>query len=158
MRRPHPVWQILALMLAAAACGTVAQSVRKTPLPWFTAWSRQAESAAQQHGLRTVGLQEARRIVDGLTHIVLDARKQADYAAGHLPGALSVPSDNIPAAIGGVMPLLAPGQPVMVYCSGQACDESIALALYLQQNRMTNVVVYAGGFSEWSAAKQKVER
>ncbi len=50
--------------------------------------------------------------------MLLDVRKPAEYAGGHLPGSISVPLERLATAI----PSLAPdqGQPLLLYCtSGQ---------------------------------------
>jgi rhodanese-related sulfurtransferase len=88
----------------------------------------------------------------------MDARPPADFAAGHLAGAFSVPSEQIEKYLPAVMPLLTREQPIMTYCSGHECDESLKLSKHLLQNGFTNVVLFVGGFSDWTEAKLPVEK
>jgi len=127
------------------------------PLPLDYAWSRHVETAAGEKGLKLVSLEEARQIAESFSHIILDARKPADYDAGRLPGALSLPLTQFDEKFPGISPLLGGGQPVMVYCSGRECDESIKLGEILIKAGYTNIALFAGGMIEWNAAGYPVE-
>jgi len=45
--------------------------------------------------------------------------------------------------------MLTPQDALLIYCSGYECDDSLVLASYLQEAGFTNIVIYAGGYSEW---------
>jgi rhodanese-related sulfurtransferase/DNA-binding transcriptional ArsR family regulator len=49
--------------------------------------------------------------------LVLDVRPAAEYAAGHIPGAVSVPLDDLPARLG----TLPAGTEIVAYCRGAYC-------------------------------------
>lgn len=49
--------------------------------------------------------------------VILDVRPDAEYAAGHLPGALSIPVDELSDRLGE----LPPGTEVVAYCRGAYC-------------------------------------
>lgn len=56
--------------------------------------------------------------------LLLDARPEEEYRAGHLPGALSVPVDRLEA----FLDHLPKDRPVLVYCRGRYCtfaDEAV---------------------------------
>lgn len=127
------------------------------PLPLDYAWSRHVETAASEKGLNLVSLEEAQQIAESFSHIILDARKPADYAAGHLPGAMSLPLNEFDETFPGISPLLGGGQAIMVYCSGRECDESIKLGEILIKAGYTNITLFAGGMIEWKAANLPVE-
>ena len=55
---------------------------------------------------------EAHRLVEAGAHLV-DVRTPEEYAAGHLPGAVNIPVDQIAARREDVGPL---DEPVVVYC------------------------------------------
>lgn len=148
-----------ALLLAGTlVAGTALQLVRAKPLPWRQNWSAAVAEAAKLAGIPVVGVEQARAIVEGGAHIILDARPPADFAAGHLPGSFSVPSEQMDKYLPQVLPMLTPAQPVLTYCSGHQCDESVKLSRHLIDNGFTNVVLFQGGWADWSAAKLPVEK
>lgn len=150
--------QVSVLLAVTAAAGVGAQALRAKPLPWRQSWSAAVTVAAKESGITIVSREQTKVFVDAGAHIVLDARPPADYAAGHIPGAFSVPSEQIDKYLPQVLPMLAPAQPILTYCSGHQCDESVKLTKHLLANGFTNVVLFQGGWAEWSAAKGPVEK
>lgn len=58
-------------------------------------------------------------VADGdLDFVLVDVRSRAAYAAGHIPGAISVPHARIDAATAAALP----AAPVVVYCWGPGCN------------------------------------
>ena len=83
---------------------------------------------------------------------VLDVRPALEYAAGHLPGAINVPVEDLPRHLR----KLPKGREVIAYCRGPYCLLSVdAVALLrgkgLKARRLEN------GFPEWKAAGLPVE-
>ncbi len=154
----QPAAQAAILVALSLAAGILANRLRAHPLPWRQEWSRHVEAASKELGVPTVTLEQARTIAQKMTHLILDARPPADFAAGHIPGAFNVPGDQIGTYLPQVLPLLTPAQPLMTYCSGHTCDDSVKLSKHLQQNGFTNLVLFVGGWTEWSAAKLPVEK
>jgi len=85
--------------------------------------------------------------------IVLDVRPEPEYRAGHLPGARSVPIDELQARLGE----LPPGREIVAYCRGPYCvfaDEAVQLLRErgFQARRFTH------GFPDWQVAGLPTER
>jgi rhodanese-related sulfurtransferase len=84
--------------------------------------SRLAEHAARSYlgdlaALEPVAQDElARRLRDGQV-LVLDVRPEAEYAAGHIPGAVNVPHDQLAARLAE----LPGGTDIVAYCRGRYC-------------------------------------
>lgn len=54
--------------------------------------------------VRRVSLQDARDALDEGTAVFLDVRTSESYAASHIPGALSIPSTELPTRMGELDP------------------------------------------------------
>jgi rhodanese-related sulfurtransferase len=52
--------------------------------------------------------------------VLIDVRPETEYAAGHLPGAMSVPPDELD-RLEGALADLPPGREVVAYCRGPYC-------------------------------------
>lgn len=157
--RPPPAWpsQALCLLAGAVLLGALAQSYSPTRIPWREDWSRYVESKALAAGLTLANLNDVQRMVRDQTHLLLDARPVADYDRGHLPGAFSLPQTDLDTYYPQMLPLLSASQPLLVYCSGQECDESFLLSLYLREQGFTNVALFVGGYLAWQAAGATTE-
>lgn len=84
--------------------------------------------------------------------LILDARRSDVYAAGHLPGATSLPvwEDGLAAKIAALGATRAdPLLPTVVYCAGGGCEDSHLLAQKLWLAGYRNLRIYAGGFPDW---------
>ena len=93
-------------------------------------------------------------------HIVfVDARNEADYRLGHVPGAWLFdpyqPENYFPA----VVPVAQAAEIIVVYCHGGDCDDSLSAATLLKQVGVPGdkISVYGGGFGEWETLGQSVE-
>lgn len=149
----------MAILLVATIAGALSMRALETsPLAWNYPWSNHVENAAREKGLRTITTDEAHAIATSFSHILLDARKPVDFAAGHLPGALSLPLLEFDATFPEIAPLLTPEQPIVVYCSGEDCDESLKLGEILVKAGYTNVSIFTGGMIAWQAAGYEVQR
>lgn len=85
--------------------------------------------------------------------VVLDVRPPAEYEAGHVAGARSIPVDELESRLGE----LDRGREIVAYCRGPYCvfaDEAVDLlsARGYQARR------YVHGFPEWQLAGLPVER
>jgi len=89
-------------------------------------------------------------IMEAGTAIIIDSRAEGEYAEGHIPGALNIPTDNFyDYDVDGLVPVDAA---VIVYCRSVTCDLSDKLAQEMRLMGYENVVVYRGGWDEWSEA------
>jgi rhodanese-related sulfurtransferase len=92
----------------------------------------------------------------------LDARRTADFTEGHVPGAYSVPvwEAQPEAAITAFEASANPGSraPIVLYCSGGGCEDAHLLADRLVALGYRNLLLYAGGFPDWTAAHRPVAK
>jgi rhodanese-related sulfurtransferase len=105
-----------------------------------------------------VQLATVKKFFDAGAAVIVDAREAAEYAEGHIPGAMSLPYDDVAAkpqlldAVRGVK------KPIIVYCEGPGCDLSRSLAITMLSEGLRKVLVYTAGFPEWKAGGYPVER
>lgn len=150
----HTLYMMAAILAVALGLGTLSNLASSRRIPWIGDWDNRLEQRATESGLRLVDLAATREIVQTGTHLLFDARPAETYRAGHLPGALSLPWDEVDGLFAQYAGLLTPDTPVLVYCSGVECEESIELGTRLVQSGFTNVVLFGGGYSAWQAGEE----
>jgi rhodanese-related sulfurtransferase len=84
---------------------------------------------------------------------VLDVRPPEEYAAGHLPGAINVPIDQLESRLG----KLSRKREIVAYCRGPYCLLSFEAVAKLRK-RGLRARRLENGFPEWRAAGLPVER
>jgi rhodanese-related sulfurtransferase len=147
----------LALLLVSVALGAAANLVSPRAIPWQQDWSNYVANKAGETGIRVVTLEETLQIVnEGPQHFIFDARRLEDYDQGQIPGAMPWPYLELEEYYPQYQGLLLVGDPVLVYCSGEECDESLLLAEFLLEQGHTNVVLFTGGYRAWEKATQDV--
>lgn len=91
--------------------------------------------------------------------IFLDARNDAHYQAGHLPGAWQFdhyrPEQHLPT----VLPACLLAERIIVYCTGGDCEDSEFAARMLMQSGVPaeRLFIYPGGYTEWKRHGQPLE-
>lgn len=84
----------------------------------------------------------------------VDARTEAEFARGHVPGAVRVGPESFEEAVGALLEQWSPGRPVVVYCGAEGCDRSEVVARRLREEFLLEpVYVLAGGWAEMQGAR-----
>ncbi|EQM88090.1 MULTISPECIES: ArsR/SmtB family transcription factor [Stenotrophomonas] len=83
--------------------------------------------------------------------MLLDVRPSAEYALGHLPGALNCPASELEKALAG----LPRDKEIVAYCRGPYCVMSFEVVAKLRELGF-NVRRLEDGFPEWKAAGLQV--
>lgn len=100
-----------------------------------------------QDGGREVSVEELQTLIQAGEAVVLDVRPVAEYEAGHIPGAVSIPLGELAGRIGE----LAEDVEVVVYCRGEYCVLAYD-ALRLLAGRGRRAVRLTDGMLEWRLA------
>lgn len=87
--------------------------------------------------------------------ILVEALPREYFAAGHLPGALHLPHDEIEERAGELLP--DKRVPIVVYCASASCRNSHTAAARLERLGYDNVSVYQGGKADWEDAGLPLE-
>lgn len=85
--------------------------------------------------------------------VLLDVRPEVEFRAGHLPGAVSIPLDELERRLGE----LPPGKLIVAYCRGPYCvfaDEALELLV----TRGRKVARLEEGVAEWQQVGLSLER
>lgn len=87
----------------------------------------------------------------------IDARPRSDYEAGHVPGALLLNEQEADQLMFDLFEKLQDNQkPIVVYCSGEACQASRKIRQYLKERiAAQDIFVLRGG---WNEAKKRMEQ
>jgi rhodanese-related sulfurtransferase len=85
----------------------------------------------------------------------LDARPEADYDRGHIPGALPLRPGGWDAEFPAVIDRWQPGNKVVIYCRSDSCETSEAVARRLiEATKWPDVYVLEGGWEAWAAGSK----
>lgn len=103
------------------------------------------------HGPRTLGVDEARTRLPGLT--VVDVRTPGEYAAGHVPGALNIPLDHLDSALPALRRL--PGERLLMVCASGARSENACRVL---AEHGIGAMTLTGGTQGWARRGQELHR
>ena len=103
--------------------------------------------------LATIGREELLERMQAGDVVVLDVRPRAEYAAGHLPGAVNIPPDELEARLRD----LPDGQPAVAYCRGPLCAYADSAVRSLTA-RGRSALRLVDGLPEWVAAGHPVVR
>ena len=93
--------------------------------------------------------------------ILLDARDPILYGLGHIPGALSLPTEELPTRL---EPFLAQAKarqaagPIIAYCSEPLCPLAGRRAEALVSSGLENVHLFSPGFDGWADLGWPVEK
>jgi rhodanese-related sulfurtransferase len=124
------------------------ESLRKTAETRLAEVDRLVESFfGDRQGIDAIGFDELKaRLKDGSV-ILVDVRPSEEYLAGHIPGAISIPHDELE----GRLRELSREQGVVAYCRGPYCvfaDEAVATL----KGRRRKARRLKGGLPEWRNA------
>ncbi len=91
--------------------------------------------------------------------LIVDSRDAEDFAQGHIPGALNLPYEQAASDPARLEALDPGGRPLIIYCGGGTCEASMRLAeALLYQAGKRRVLVYEGGWPEWTERGYPVEK
>ena len=137
---PAPAPATALLHALAAACALSLAS------PVFAAAPMTIDGAATVDAEGVIAL-----ITDHADLVILDNRREADYAAGHIEGAIRLIDTDItgPDVLAGVVP--GTDAPVLFYCNGLSCGRAANAVAMAVGWGYSNVHYYALGMEEWSA-------
>ena len=96
--------------------------------------------------------------------LFLDARRSSIFEEGHIPGARSFSvwesdvDDKVTALYEERSDPAEQNKPIVIYCSGGACEDSHMLSQKLWGLQFNNIYVYKDGFPDWQRRNMPVRK
>ncbi|MBC7348910.1 MAG: rhodanese-like domain-containing protein [Candidatus Aminicenantes bacterium] len=156
--RDRETWQgiiiILGLSLVLGAVSQVGLIKR-----FLQGEFKQAFLSRQEYpGLVFISLPEVEELWHNQQAAILDSRPSLEFRRGHIPGAVSVPLDEVKSGNYGLLQTIPGGQPLIIYCEGGDCLTSLNLARLLHERGFRDLRIFSGGWEDWTAAGLPVEK
>lgn len=93
-----------------------------------------------------------RKISKHADAVVVDARFQKDYSAGHIEGAISLPVNCTDQEYTQTTSKLPRNKPIVLYCQSKNCKFAEIIAISLREDGFRELSVFKGGWIEWQQA------
>jgi len=139
------------IVLLAAAAGTAANT--RLIGRFLRGEFRQSFTTAVEYPrIRFITVREAEDLFADGGAAFLDSRTRAEFGAGHVPGAMSLPLHEQPKKLTPEAAGVPLERTLVVYCEGGDCQASVGLARLLHDAGFHDIRVLAGGWAEWRAA------
>jgi len=152
------LWQILLLILVSCTLALSINRLRQEPLPLVGEWSATARMTTVSGERLDITLEEAVKLFRNKGAVFMDARSEAEYARGHIRGALNLPWQDVDRLFFSVTANLQTHTPMITYCDGQMCSQAHDLAVFLRNMGYVNVNVLVNGWTLWKEADLPVEK
>jgi rhodanese-related sulfurtransferase len=89
--------------------------------------------------------------------VFIDARHEFDYNLGHIKGAINIPLRMFEKKRS-VLDSISKAQVLIAYCDGAECNSSIELSVILAKAGYSDVKIFFGGWSEWTASNLPIDK
>lgn len=146
------VGQAAVLVVCGSAAGFLYHTLTGCGYYGYTKYTEPIVASYRTTFLPKIGQKKVRGLL-GEGAFVVDARYQWDFELGHIEGAINMPpiasDESIDKALSGV----DADQTIVVYCQSAGCEFAETTALRIQDRDYGDVLVYRGGWADWSAAQ-----
>lgn len=102
--------------------------------------------------LPKIDLVTAEHIHDQGRAVFIDARMSADYAAGHIDGAINIPVYYSPTDRLAALSAVPKDSSLVIYCQSKTCTYSRLVADSLSADGYAQMSLFEGGWQDWSQA------
>ena len=151
------------ILSISAVLALAVNGLRPHPLPLLKNPSQPlaaevAPIATDESDSRSISIEGAVQYFEQETALFVDARMPADYAAGHIQGAVNLPDHRFDEKIGPFLEATVPETPIITYCDGINCPLSKDLAEKLVLMGFENVYHLPDGWASWQAHRMPIEK
>ncbi|MCH7764281.1 MAG: rhodanese-like domain-containing protein [Candidatus Marinimicrobia bacterium] len=150
-----PLNQMAALILVSLVVGIITNSIRSDGISFFAKEIEVAEDINDVSGEPVaITLTQAKELFDQGV-IFIDARDDEYFADGHIKNAWN--SGFFMELMFRLDSLQSRNDPVVVYCSDDECGSSEELAYDLYNEGFNKLMVFQGGWIEWTGIGYPIE-
>lgn len=143
------VAKILFFPLAALALGAAYQVVHPEGL-----WTLRSAQEAHEDGFKRVTWTEVQPKTSSGEWLLVDARDEDQFAAEHIPGAVSLPAASYEEMLLFFAEEHGREKPVVIYCGTEDCAMSAELAMRLRDEAgLREIRILEGGILVWRRAR-----
>lgn len=147
------VWQGVVLVFISFASAIFLNMMRQDGLTLPGDWSDKARLTLDSGENLMISLDDAKKIFQARQAVFLDARPRAEYDAGHIQGARSLPWDSFDEQVESVMSDIGEQTTLITYCDGPTCNLSHELAMALIDMGYPTVRVLVNGWTVWQNSR-----
>ena len=156
--------KILLLLFAASSLAFLVNGFSPQGIPLVGQWHAESgvvtadsEAAAVWMEFEIPDPEMAKAVFDRGEALFIDVRNRGSYEQGHIPGALSLPLNEIASRLETLTAEISRQHAIVTYCSGRLCQDSHTAAQWLMEHGFENVVVFIDGFPGWAEHGYPVE-
>jgi rhodanese-related sulfurtransferase len=100
---------------------------------------------------------QAQALFEAGASLFIDARHEFDFNLGHIRGAINIPLRMFEKKKS-VLDSIPKTKSLVIYCDGAECNSSIELSATLAKAGYTDVKIFFGGWSEWTASNLPIDK
>ncbi len=152
------MWQSITIAAVSIVAALLLNVLRGDGLLLPGDWSDAARLSLASGNRLAISLDDAKRMFEEKRAVFLDARPRAEYDAGHIRGARSLPWDSFDETVESVMSDIGEKTPVITYCDGPTCNLSHELATALTEMGYDQVRVLINGWTVWQNSRLPADR
>jgi len=143
--------------IIAVGIALATNALRSEGLP-LSSDSPSNDSAPSESSRRRIGIESAIAHFNRQDALFADARPAADFAAGHIAGAVSLPVHRQDDWFEKIFTRVGPEKTVITYCAGSECTLGQELARVLTEAGFENVFYLVDGWGQWTARQMPIEK
>jgi len=141
--------QVLLIALIVSVAGFASNRLRSDKIPLVEDWSAKSNLVTSSGENLEISLSESSNLFKKGKAVFIDARSRAEYDAGHIKGAKSLPYKEADWKFVEAMAGVPEESAIITYCDGETCELSMELAVFLRNAGYKNVKVLSNGWSAW---------
>lgn len=146
----------IAMALAVASCAPrEAEKPASQPVVKQEATPAKPKKPVLMNGrgkITSISLTDAFALQQSGDILLYDARPAFFYSLGHIPGAISLPKNNVEAEIdkreAEIKAAIAAKKPIVVYCTNLLCPDARTVAMHLADRGYSSSTL-TGGWESW---------
>lgn len=155
--RIKTIKQVFFIALIVSVAGFASNRLRFDKMPLVEDWSAKSNLVTSSGENLEISLSESSNLFKKGEAVFIDARSRAEYDAGHIKGAKSLPYKEADWKFVDAMTGVPEESAVITYCDGETCELSMELAVFLRNTGYKNARVLSNGWTVWRQNNLPVE-